>query len=260
MSTLALEQIAEILYHASKHKIACEPVRSHFEGDALKKAYQVQAINIEKQVAKGFRVIGKKIGLTSFAVQQQLGVDEPDFGILLDRMLISNKGEIASEKLMQPKAEAEIAFVLSKDIDYPIKDMQQLSEHVSHALIALEVVGSRVKNWDISITDTVADNASASHFVLGEQKIQLNQIDLENCEMKLYKNNELVSEGLGKSSMGNPLIATQWLANKMLEMGTPLKKGEVILSGALGPMVPIQKGDFITTKIADFEEVCFRVV
>lgn len=259
MSTLALEQIAEILNHASKHKIMCEPVRGHFEEDSLKKAYQVQAINIEKQVAKGFHVIGKKIGLTSFAVQQQLGVNEPDFGILLDRMLIPNKGSIPAEKLMQPKAEAEIAFVLCKDIDYPIKDIEQLADHISHALISLEVVGSRIKNWDITITDTVADNASASHFVLGEEKISLSDIDLENCVMKLYKNGELASEGLGKSSMGNPLTATQWLANKMLEMGTPLKKGEVILSGALGPMIPIQKGDSISTKIADFNEVCFRI-
>ncbi len=259
MSSLALEQIADILYHASKHKIECEPVRNYFEGNELKKAYQVQAINIEKQVAKGFKVIGKKIGLTSFAVQQQLGVDEPDFGILLDRMLVPNQGSISTEKLMQPKAEAEIAFVLSKDIDFPIKDIQQLSSHISHALISLEIVGSRIKNWDIKITDTVADNASASHFVLGEQKIELSEIDLENCQMKLFKNDELVSEGVGKACMGNPLIATQWLANKMLEMGAPLKKGEVILSGALGPMVPIQKGDHIRTSIDHFENVSFTV-
>lgn len=259
MSSLALEQIADILYHASKHKIACEPVRGHFEEDAIKKAYQVQAINIEKQVAKGFQIVGKKIGLTSFAVQQQLGVNEPDYGILLSRMVVPNHGSIPNEKLMQPKAEAEIAFVVSEDIDYPIKDVEQLYKHLSHAHIAIEVVGSRIKNWDITISDTIADNASASHFILSEEKIELEAIDLENCQMKLYKNGNLVSEGVGKACMGNPLIATQWLANKMLEMGSPLKKGEIILSGALGPMAPIEKGDKIMATVDDFEQVSFQV-
>jgi 2-keto-4-pentenoate hydratase len=214
----------------------------------------------QKKLASGAKVIGKKIGLTSFAVQEQLGVDEPDFGILTKDMQIENHGKLEFNKLMQPKAETEWAFVLKQDLNRELIEMKHIKEAIDYALVAIEIVGSRIENWNIKITDTVADNASASHFVLGTQKIKLSDIDLEKSKMQLFKNNQLVSEGTGKACMGNPLNAVLWLAQTMQEKGTPLLSGELILSGALGPMVPIAIGDFVSTQIDTFKEVKFQVI
>lgn len=258
MHTKSIENVADILYHAATSKIPCLPIRHLLPTGSIEEAYQVQAIGIEKQVSLGHHLLGKKIGLTNPAVQLQLGVNEPDFGALMTPMQVHDE-ELPFAELIQPKAEAEWAFVLSQPIEKPIATIAELPAYIDYALVAIEVVGSRVKNWDIQITDTVADNASASHFVLGTQKIAVSDIDFINCKAKLYKNGELASEGTGKACMGNPLIALQWLAHKMIELKTPLKKGEIILSGALGPMVNIQQGDELKVTIDAFEAVHLRI-
>lgn len=259
MVKTSIEQVAEILLHAKTSKIPCLPIRDIFPFKSLDEAYQIQAVGIEKLISQGQKVAGKKVGLTSSAVQKQLGVNEPDFGTLLNQMQVGKNNQLAFEELMQPKAEAEWAFVLHQSIETPIDSIERLQTYIDYALVAIEIVGSRIQNWDIQIEDTVSDNASASHYVLGEQHIPLSDINLPQSQMQLFQNDQLVSEGKGEACMGNPLLAVQWLANKMIEMKTPLQKGELILSGALGPMVNLKKGDHIHVQIDEFEPVHLKV-
>lgn len=253
--------IAEQLYKAEINSTPIPPIRTSFPDEKdIEAAYKIQKLITEKKLANGTKIIGKKIGLTSFAVQEQLGVDEPDFGILTEDMQIENHGKLDSKKLMQPKAETEWAFVLKQNLNQEHIEIKHIKEAIDYALVAIEIVGSRIENWNIKITDTIADNASASHFVIGTQKIDLSDLDLEKSKMQLFKNDELLSEGTGKACMGNPLNALLWLAQTMQKHQQPLKAGEIILSGALGPMVNIAEGDKIKTQINGFEEVSFEVV
>lgn len=253
------EQIAAILRKAKETGTACPPVRSFMKEKDLQTAYEVQKINIDLRLQKGKKQVGKKIGLTSEKVQLQLGVNQPDFGILLDEMQIKNGEDIPFSELMQPKAEAEIAFILKEDLTGSDIDITKVKQAVDYAVAAIEIVGSRIENWDIHITDTIADNASSSHFVLSENRVQIDDFDLINCGMKLLKNDKIASEGSGKACLGNPLKAVLWLAEKMNELGNPLQKGDVILSGALGPMVNITKGDYLKAEIQGLGEVSFSV-
>lgn len=239
---------AEVLFNADHYKTVCPPVREIIGETDIEKAYAVQSVNVTKKLKAGEVIVGKKIGLTSFAVQKQLGVDQPDYGVLYASTEVENGGNIAFEELMQPKAEAEIAFVMSKDLDGDIT-MEGLIDSIDYAVASIEIVGSRVADWNIRITDTIADNASASHFVLGTNKKNLSEIDLVNCKMTLSKNGEIASEGSGKACMDNPLNAALWLAQVMAKNGSPLKQGEILLSGALGPMVNIEKGDHFVAEI-----------
>jgi 2-keto-4-pentenoate hydratase len=201
---------------------------------------------------------GKKIGLTSFVVQEQLGVDQPDYGILFDTMEVKD-GKLAFSELVQPKAEAEIAFVLGEDLegDFNITD---LIEAIDYATVSIEIVGSRVADWNIRITDTIADNASASHYILGDAKVSIDDVDLVGCQMTMTKNGEIASEGTGEACMDNPLNAALWLAQTMAKQGSPLRKGEVLLSGALGPMVPIEKGDIFEATIEGLGSVKLEIL
>ena len=254
-----LEQVAEQLWNAEKIKKTIAPIRNIIGELDINKAYKIQQINVNRRVEGGEQIIGKKIGLTSFAVQQQLGVDQPDYGMLFNSIKVEDGGEISYYDLLQPKAEAEIAFILGKDLTNDIT-IDSLKDAIDYASPSIEIVGSRVENWDIRITDTIADNASASHFVLGKSKIKLSDLDLVNCKMEMLKNGELSSEGTGKACMDNPLNAALWLAKVMAEKGTPLKAGEVLLSGALGPMVPIEQGDYFLARIEGLGEVSVKIV
>lgn len=256
-----IQDIADQLYNAEINKTPIAPIRTAFEGERdIEAAYEIQKLVTQKKLDNDAKLIGKKIGLTSFAVQNQLGVDEPDFGILTEEMQIKNHGEIRFKNLMQPKAEAEWAFILKNDLDFDEITLDHIYNAIDYAVVAIEIVGSRVKNWDIKITDTIADNASASHFVLGSKKINLSKIDMENCQMQMFKNDDIVSEGNGKACMGNPLQAVLWLAQTMQKHSEPLKAGEIILSGALGPMTNITEGDKLKAIIDDFDTVEFKVV
>ena len=255
-----IEEAALALREAEINRIPCSPVRQLIGYHNIEAAYKVQEINVDWALQNGKSLCGSKIGLTSAAVQKQLGVDQPDFGVLYSHTQIENNSAISHTELMQPKAEAEIAFVLKNGFDQPVTDIQQIIDATDYICASIEVVGSRVANWDIRITDTVADNASASHFVLGNEKIKLAHFDFIQCEMKLLKNGELVSQGNGAACMGNPLNAVMWLANTRLQLGNPLKAGEIILSGALGPMAPAVSGDVFTAEIGGLGSVSFSII
>jgi len=246
------------LWEAHNQKSTIPPVRELIGTEDLNAAYAVQEININRRKANGEVVTGKKIGLTSFAVQEQLGVNQPDYGILFNTMEVKNH-QLAFSELVQPKAEAEIAFVMAEDLDGDI-NISDLIDAVEYATVSIEIVGSRVADWNIKITDTIADNASASHYILGTSKVSLDDIDLVNCQMSLTKNGTIASQGSGKACMDNPLNAALWLAQKMVEQGNPLKKGDILLSGALGPMVVIEKGDEFVASVEGLGEVRLEII
>ena len=251
-----IEAAAARLRDAQTQGVPCEPVRTLIGDTDIAAAYQVQQINNALRLAEGGVVVGQKIGLTSLAVQKQLGVDQPDFGLLFADTEVKNGGGVRASEILQPKAEAEIAFVMKHDLTGEIT-LESAKAAIDYAVGAIEIVGSRVLNWDIRITDTVADNASASHFVLGDVRQDVNELDLASVKMQLKKNGEVVSEGMGAACMGNPLFALVWLAQTFADLGTPLKAGDIVLSGALGPMCAGEAGDTFVAEIDGFGAVAF---
>ncbi|MFD9702234.1 2-keto-4-pentenoate hydratase [Lentzea sp. NPDC059081] len=242
-----VELAAERLATAARDKITCAPVRD-LVGEDL--AYAVQSHNIRARVASGARVVGRKIGLTSPAVRRQLGVGQPDFGVLLDDMAFEDGAVLPTHRLLQPRVEAEVAFVLAADLTTGPFDEQTVGQAVVYAQAALEIVDSRVENWDITFTDTVADNASAGLYVLGEERTKLADVVTRDVAMTLSLNGEQSSAGTGADCMGDPLTALAWLATTAVELGDPLKAGDVVLSGALGPVVPVSADDEVEATIS----------
>jgi 2-keto-4-pentenoate hydratase len=240
---------AERLQEAAETSIPCEPVRDLLGSSDIALAYRVQQRLTERRVAGGARIVGRKIGLTSAAVQEQLGVDQPDFGVLFDDMVCGQDGVVPSGRLMQPKAEAEIAFILSTDLDDDAPDIGRARNAIAYAVAALEIVDSRVRDWDIRITDTVADNGSSGMFVLGSKPVKLTDFEPAEVVMSLTKDGTVASTGTGDACLGDPLAAFVWLARAARHYGSPLRAGDVVLSGALGPMVPVASGSRI---VADF--------
>jgi len=250
-----LAAIAENFRSALGRAKAIAPIRSEIGEDNIASAYEIQRINTAHWCEQGRTICGRKIGLTSAAVQTQLGVDQPDFGVLFADMARTDFEEIEVGNLIAPRIEAEIVFVLGKDIDRPGLTMADLLGSIDYILPALEIVDSRVENWDIGITDTVADNASCGLFVLGTQKRLLNGLDLRSCGMVMEDKNGPVSFGAGAACLGNPLNACLWLAGKMIELGEPLREGDLVLSGALGPMVNVRPGDSFQARIGNIGSV-----
>jgi 2-keto-4-pentenoate hydratase len=238
----AVAEAVRRLATAASTGIPCPPVRDLIARDDVTRAYRIQEYIVGAAVARGDRRVGRKIGLTSLAVQAQLGVDQPDFGTLLESMTARQDEPVAAGRLLQPRIEAEVAFVLGRDILDADPSLDTVTGAVATAHPALEIVDSRVANWDISLADTVADNASSGMFVIGESSLTLDQLDPVAVEMSMTEDGEVVSVGNGAACLGNPLIALQWLARIAVEVGDPLRAGEIILSGALGPMVAVKAG------------------
>ncbi len=238
-----IDEAVARLAAANADRKPCEPVRDLIGSDSVDRAYRVQERLVAAQIAAtGARRVGRKIGLTSKAVQAQLGVDQPDFGTLLSSMVVTQAEPVAAGRLLQPRIEAEIAFVLAADIDDPDPCLKAVSAAVGTAHAALEIVDSRVAGWDITIADTIADNASSGLFVLGQTALSLGEFDPVAVAMSLEEDGRKVSSGTGAACLDNPLLALQWLARVAVGVGDPLRAGEVVLSGALGPMVPVRSG------------------
>lgn len=256
---ITMHVIADALWQARTTGTPCAPVREHVasldSASQAELAYAVQQRNIARQLDAGRRVVGRKIGLTSPAVQAQLGVDRPDFGTLLDDMALVDGQDIDTSTLLQPKVEAEVALVLKDDLVLERHTVADLIRATDYALAAIEVVDSRIAGWDIRFVDTVADNASSGLFVLGTQPVPLSQLDLAGLRMQMTVAGNTVSEGVGAACLGNPLNAARWLADMMVASGTPLQAGDIVLTGALGPMVGVQAGNTYEARIDGFAPV-----
>ncbi|MCL2533752.1 MAG: fumarylacetoacetate hydrolase family protein [Nocardiaceae bacterium] len=250
ISEETITQAATRLATAAKTGVACAPINDLIGPSDIGVAYRVQQKLIDWQIEDGAVIVGRKIGATSLAVQTQLGVDQPDFGVLFDNMDVSDLPEVPTERMLQPKAEAEVAFRLGADLAEGDLDLDQIRAAVTGAVAALELVDSRIADWKILITDTVADNASSGLYVLGDNWVTLDEFEPKDVVMKMYADDELVSEGNGEACLGDPLIALQWLARTAREYGEPLRAGQVVLSGALGPMVPAAPGVTIRAELS----------
>ena len=250
----AIRAAVDRLAEAQRTRVPCAAVRDLIGTDDLPAAYAVQQGLVQGRLAAGATVVGRKIGATSQAVQDQLGVDQPDFGYLMDDMDVSAHDPISMATLLQPRVEAEVAFRLAADIDVPESQitLDLVRAAVDVALPALEIVDSRIAEWGITFTDTVADNASSGLYVVGDQGLPLSEFEPVDVVMTLSINGEERSAGNGAACLGDPLEALRWLAVQAARFGDPLRAGHLILSGALGPFVPFAPGDRVEASISGF--------
>ena len=253
-----VSQVAARLAAAERDGQSVPPVVEELGVGNVAAAYAVQAELTQLALASGRRRVGRKIGLTSKAVQAQLGVGQPDYGALFADMAVDHDDAVVTARLIQPRIEAEVALVLGRDLRESDITSADLIGAVDYAVAALEIVDSRIADWRISIVDTIADNGSSARFVLGLQPRRLVDLDLETCGMVMTRNGEAVSVGSGAACLGHPLKAALWLARTMAAAGDPLRAGEVILTGALGPMSAAQLGDHFEARIGGFAPVRVR--
>jgi 2-keto-4-pentenoate hydratase len=254
-----LQKFAGQLWEARVHALACDPLTDTQATLSILDAYTISDLNMRRRTAQGtVRLVGKKIGLTSIAVQKQLRVAEPDFGYLTSDMLVQNGKDVPLVKLIAPKVEGEVAFVLKNELRGPNVSVEDVLAATDYLLPAIEIIDSRVRDWKIKIADTIADNASSALFVLGEERHSIKDLDLQLAGMALRVNGEVLSTGVASACLGNPAVAVAWLANAMGKFGVSLLPGEIILSGAFGPVVPVIAGDHVEVKISGLGSVQCR--
>ncbi|NMM82366.1 2-oxopent-4-enoate hydratase [Acidovorax sp. SRB_14] len=243
MNTTQIESLGDELYEALQARRTVAPLTSRHPDITIEHAYAIQQRMLARRLAAGERVVGKKIGVTSAAVMNMLGVFQPDFGWLTDAMVYNEGQAIPANTLIQPKAEGEIAFILKKTLKGPGVTAADVLAATEGVMACFEIVDSRIQDWKIQIQDTVADNASCGVFVLGDRLVDPRDVDLATVGMVLEKNGEIVATGAGAAALGHPANAVAWLANTLGAHGIALEAGEVVLSGSLGIMVPVTAGD-----------------
>ena len=259
MNPKQIEKCGDELYEALTERKTLKPFTERFDDITIEDAYHISLRMVDRRVQAGAKIIGKKIGVTSKVVQNMLNVHQPDFGYLTDDMAFSQGEEMPiSERLIQPKAEGEIAFVLKKDLIGPGITNADVLAATDYVMPCFEIVDSRIEDWKIKIQDTVADNASCGLFVLGDRAVKPSEVDLSTCGMVVEKNGKIISTGAGAAALGSPVNCVTWLANTLGEFGISLKAGEVILSGSLVPLEPIQAGDYMTVSIGGIGSASVR--
>jgi 2-keto-4-pentenoate hydratase len=250
-----IDQIADSLLEAERSKQAVPPLTQQYTELNVTDAYNVQLEVLKRKLSEGRTVIGKKVGLTSVAMQKMLGVDEPDYGHLLDDMRVENGAKVKVSDLLSPKIEAEIGFVLGEDLKGPNVTFLDVLMATKYVVPTLEIIDSRIADWKIGLVDTVADNGSSAMVVVGDETAQIHGIDLRSVGMILSKNGEMVATGSGAAALGHPAHAIAWLANKLHEFGITLKAGELILPGALSAAIAVEKGDTVTAQFGSVGSV-----
>lgn len=243
------QTLGDELYAALRDRQTVEPLSARHPEITIADAYAIQQRLLARRLAAGERVVGKKIGVTSQAVMDMLGVFQPDFGWLTDGMVFNEGQAVPAATLIQPKAEGEIAFVLRRALKGPGVTAADVLAATEGVMACFEIVDSRIRDWKIRIQDTVADNASCGVFVLGDRLVDPREVDLATCGMVLEKNGEIVATGAGAAALGHPANAVAWLANTLGALGIGLEAGEVVLSGSLAAMVPVQAGDDLRVTI-----------
>lgn len=260
MNTQEITKHGDELYDALVKCQTVAPLTERIPGITIENAYHIQERLIRRRLGAGETVIGKKVGATSKVVQNMLGVQQPDFGSLLSGMLYNEGEAIPISRLIQPKAEGEIAFILKRDLMGPGVTTAEVLAATESVMPCFEIVDSRITDWKIKIQDTVADNASCGVFVLGDRVIDPRKVELGLAGMVLEKNGEIVGIGAGAAALGHPLNAMAWLANTLGLLGIPLKAGEVILSGSLAALIPVQLGDSLRVSIGGIGGCSVRFV
>lgn len=260
MTPELIEQLGDELHQALTQRKTVAPLTHRHPDITLEDAYAIQQSMLARRLAAGEKVVGKKVGVTSQAVMDMLGVFQPDFGWLTDGMVCHDGQAIAADRLIQPKAEGEIAFVLKKTLQGPGVTAADVLAATEGVMACFEIVDSRIHDWQIKIQDTVADNASCGVFVLGDRLVDVRDVDLGTCGMVLEKNGEIVATGAGAAALGHPANAVAWLANTLGAHGIALEAGEVVLSGSLGIMVPVQAGDNLRVTIGGMGGCSVRFV
>lgn len=250
MSRLHREQIellADKLHNARKSKVQIQPPSKTYSDLSIEDAYKIQLLNIEKRIDDNNRPIGKKIGLTSKAMQESLGVNEPDYGFLLtDMEILKDNPVVEKDMIIQPRVEGELAFILKDDLQGPNVTVDDVLNATQSIVASIEVVDSRVKDWKINIKDTIADNASSAYYILGDNFLNPKDAERIEVEMTLYQNGKKVNQGSGKDVLGDPASCVAWLANKLHEYNIKLEAGDVVLSGAISAAVAANPGDQFT--------------
>lgn len=247
---VAVAKAAALIQNAYDTGTPVPPIRTLLPEGDIDAAYAVQETNTRLRIKRGARLTGRKIGLTSKTIQKQLGVDRPDFGVLLDTMAIPDGEEVPFGMVLQPRVEGEIAFVMEKDLKLERPSTTDVMRAIAYASPSIEICGSRIEKWQISILDTIADNASAALYVLGNTKVKLEDFDGRLCGMVLESKGEPLSVGAGAACLGHPINAVRWLAEEMVRRGRPLLAGDVVMSGALGPMVAVTPGQVYEVRIS----------
>jgi 2-keto-4-pentenoate hydratase len=256
LETLSL--IAEELFVAERQRAPVGPVSERYANFDVACAYRVQSMNIGKRVAGGAVLVGHKVGLTNMAMQAQLGVDEPDFGALLDDMKLEADDELSLAEFISARIEPEIAFVLSRDLAGPGMTSAEVLAATQAVAPALEIIDSRIANWRIKLVDTVADNASSARVVVGPLH-SVRDLDLVSIEGRLERDGEVVGSGQGAAVLGDPAAAVAWLVNTLASFGECVRAGEVVIPGALCASVPLTVGSHFRTEIAGLGGVGIRV-
>ena len=250
-----IDSLAKQIYEADQKRTPIQPIHDQLEPKNLEQAYAVQEVNTKRRLSEGRRLVGRKIGFTNVVVQKQLGVNEPDYGMLFHDMAVSDGWEVPRNRLIQPKVEAEIAFVVGKDLNDERLTVVDIIRATEFVVPAIEIVDSRIADWKIDIVDTISDNASAALYVLGGTPKKLDQVDLRQCGMVMQTNNNQVSYGAGTMCMGDPLTAVLWLARTMARVGRPLQAGDTVLSGSLGLMSTVAWGSVYEAQISGIGSV-----
>ncbi|MGE5485674.1 MAG: 2-keto-4-pentenoate hydratase [Ignavibacteriales bacterium] len=260
LTTAEIQRFSEELMEAERLGRPVDQLTSRVPGLTVVDAYQIQLHTIREKTARGARIVGKKIGLTSKAMQDLLGVSEPDYGHLLDTMVVPEGVPVPATRLCQPKAEGEIAFVLKSDLRGPGLSIVDVLRATEGVIAAIEIVDSRVRDWRIKIQDTVADNASSALLVLGGKMVDPFDLDLRLVGMVLEKNGQIVNTGAGAAVLGHPASSVAWLANKLADYGLGLAAGEIVLAGALTAAPPVAQGDCVTVTFDRLGAVTCRFV
>ncbi|MGO1501731.1 MAG: fumarylacetoacetate hydrolase family protein [Marinobacter sp.] len=246
-----IKALGDELFEALQSGTSLAPLTERYTDITVEQAYQISLQFLQRREVAGQKLIGKKIGVTSKAVQDMLNVHQPDFGFLTDAMSVPDGSDVSMEehRLVQPRAEGEIAFILATDLTGPGVTASDVLAATEYVVPCFEIVDSRIRDWKIAIEDTVADNASCGVFALSSDRIDPRTVDLASVELTMTKNGEPAGSGLGSAVQGHPCEAVAWLANTLGKLGIPFRKGEIILSGALAPLVPVVAGDRIEMTI-----------
>lgn len=249
------QEIADALYEAEQSRTPIRPPGETDPGFDVAAAYAVQMLNVQRRLAAGQTVVGKKVGLTSKAMQSMLGVDTPDYGHLLDDMVLLEDEPIAAGRFIQPRIEAEVAFLLGEDLQGPgvtVGDVLRASEGI---MLAFEIIDSRIVDWRIGLQDTIADNGSSAALVLGARLWPADVCNLRTVGLVLEKQGAVIDTAAGAAILGHPANAIVWLANTLGGLGIPLRRGEILLAGSFTRAYPAAPGDVFTAHLGDLGSI-----